>query len=383
MQKAGTLRERESTPEFETTFYGHIDLPFLLLMLSISVIGLIMMFSSSYASAVQNDLPPTYYLMRQGGFFLFGLLAMWLLTMLNYQVYKVLAPVIFFGTAILLALVLVAGEKRNGARRWFKIGFEFQPSELAKLAIVIVFATMIVVLGRRMEQFKYGVLPFGIVLMTFCGLVLLEPHLSGAIIIGVVGMVMMFVGGVKKRYFAFLFALGALAGVLAWKFMPHVQRRIAVWHNPFADAQGDGYQPIQSLLAIGPGGLFGLGLGQSRQKFSSLPERHNDYIFSVVCEEIGFIGAMLIIVLFVMLIARGYWIALQTRDRFGSLLVCGIMTLLATQTALNIGVVTNLLPATGVSMPFFSYGGTALLIQLAEMGIVLNISKFIPAKKAG
>lgn len=380
MQKT-TYNEPEQATEAMT--YGHIDLPFLLLMLAISVIGIIMMFSASYASAVRAGLAPSFYFMRQGGFYLFGLLLMAGLSYLPYQVYKLLAVPAFIGTTVLLVLVLIIGEKRNGARRWFNIGFDFQPSELAKLTLILVFATMIVILGKRMESIKYGVAPFAVVLALLGGLVLLEPHLSGAIIIVLTGIIMMFVGGVKKKYFIGLGAAGGVVALAAWKFMPHVQRRIAVWLDPYIDPRGDGFQPIQSLLAIGPGGAFGLGLGQSRQKFGSLPERHNDYVFAVVCEEIGFIGAMLIIVLFVMLITRGFWIALQTRDRFGSLLVCGIMTLLSLQTFLNIGVVTNLLPATGVSMPFFSYGGTALLMQLIMMGIVLNVSRYIPAKKAG
>jgi len=387
MQDIKSTRRQQSTMPRElrtdTIAYGHIDLPFLLLMLAISVIGIVMMFSASYASAVRSGLPASYFFLRQGQFYLFGLLVMGVLSRVPYQIYKMAAPFIFIGVTVLLALVLIAGEERGGARRWFNIGFQFQPSELAKLGIVIIFATLIVVFGRRMEKFKYGVIPFGFILLLFCSLVLFQPHLSGAIIIGSTGMVLMFVGGVKKRFFVVLASLGLLAGYLAWRFMDHVQSRIAVWQDPFLDPRGAGFQPIQSLYAIAPGGLFGLGLGQSRQKFGSLPERHNDYVFSIVAEEIGFIGAFMIIVLFVLLIARGFWIALQTRDRFGSLLVCGIMTLLSLQTFLNLGVVTNLLPATGVSMPFFSYGGTALMVQLAQMGIVLNVSKYIPAKREG
>ncbi|MCL2545656.1 MAG: putative lipid II flippase FtsW [Oscillospiraceae bacterium] len=378
-------RQQATQPEArgEDVAYGHIDLPFLLLMLAISAIGIIMMFSASYASAVRSGLPPSYFFLRQGQFYLAGLVIMGILSRVNYQIYKMAAPFILVGVTVLLALVLIAGESRGGARRWFNLGFQFQPSELAKLGIVIIFATMIVMFGRRMEKFKYGVLPFGFILLLFCGLVLLQPHLSGAIIIGSAGMAMMFVGGVKKRFFAILIAGGTTAAFLAWQYMPHVRSRIRVWQDPFIAPRGAGFQPIQSLYAIGPGGLFGLGLGQSRQKFGSLPERHNDYIFSIVAEELGFVGASLIIILFILLIWRGFWLALQMRDRFGKLLVCGIMTLLSLQTFLNIGVVTNLLPATGVSMPFFSYGGTALVVQLAQMGIVLNVSKYIPAKREG
>jgi len=385
MQKTKTHSDSIKTPrEVETTYYGHIDLPFLLLLFLISVIGLIMMFSASYATAIQYDKPPSYYLTRQSLFYGLGLLALIGLTYLPYHFHKIIALPAFLSVTVLLALVLIAGTRINGGRRWFSIfGIEIQPSELAKITIIIVFATLIVVFGRRMERFKYGVLPFGAVLLLYCGLVIIEPHLSGAIIIGVTGLIMMFVGGVKKRWFAILLSVGAAAATAAYYFMPHVQRRIAVWQNPELDRQGAGWQAYQSLLAIGPGGPFGRGLGQSIQKFSSLPERHNDYVFAIVCEEIGFFGALLIITLFVLLICRGFWIALQTRDRFGSLLVCGFISLLAVQTFLNIGVVTTILPPTGVSLPFFSYGGTALIVQMASMGIILNVSKYIPAKKAG
>ena len=380
MQKA----EREKLEgKIETKVYGHIDLPFLLLLLAISVIGLIMMFSASYASALQQGKAPTYLFMQQGLFFVIGLAAMALISRLNYLVYQMMAAPAFVMTIVLLILVLFIGDRRNGARRWIHVGFDIQPSEIAKLALVIVIAAMIVHFGKHMETFINGVVPFALAIGMVCGLVLIQPHLSGAIIIGLTAMILMFVGGVKKRYFAVLVALGGAMGLLAWRIFPHVQRRLAVWLDPFVDPLGDGFQSIQSLYAIGPGGLFGLGLGQSRQKFLYLPERHNDYVFAIVCEEIGFIGALLVLTLFVMLIARGYWIALHARDKFGSLLCCGIITLLALQTFLNVAVVTNLLPATGVSMPFFSYGGSALLMQLASMGMVLNVSRYIPAKKAG
>ena len=194
---------------------------------------------------------------------------------------------------------------------------------------------------------------------------------------------MLFLGGVRLHWFigaAGVLLVGAVAAVL---FVPYVAARVASFRDPFSDLTGDGWQIVQSLYAIGSGGLSGLGLGMSRQKYLYLPEEHNDFIFSVVCEELGFIGAALIIILFALLIIRGYWLALHARDRFGSLLIVGITTLLAVQVFLNMAVVLNVIPATGIALPFFSYGGTALLIQLAEIGIILSVSRQIPAPKKG
>jgi cell division protein FtsW len=227
-----------------------------------------------------------------------------------------------------------------------------------------------------MATFRYGVLPFAGILVVIVALLVLEPHLSCIIIIGCVGAVMMFIGGTRIRWFVLLIAVAAVFGMIYLQVKGYASDRISAWRDPFADATDTSYQIVQSLYAIGSGGLLGLGLGRSRQKYLYLPEEHNDYIFAIVCEELGFVGAVLILLLFALLIIRGYWIAIHARDRFGSLIVAGITTLLALQVFFNIGVVSNFLPATGISLPFFSYGGTALLMQLAEMGIVLNVSRY-------
>ena len=223
--------------------------------------------------------------------------------------------------------------------------------------------------------------PYGVILLAIAVLMYFEPHLSGTILILVPAAAILFVGGVKLRWFAMGGA--AAGGLLLLMLQGYQSKRILVWKDPWAYSQEGGYQIIQSLYAIGSGGLFGVGFGQSRQKQLFLPEPENDFIFSIVCEELGLIGAGLILLLFALLILRGYWIALHARDKFGSLLVVGIITLMAVQVFLNISVVTNLLPTTGISLPFFSYGGTALMIQLAEMGIVLSVSRQIPAPKQG
>ncbi len=212
-------------------------------------------------------------------------------------------------------------------------------------------------------------------------LLLLEPHLSASVIIIVLGAIMMFAGGTRLWVFGLGAGVVALAGFIVVKFFPYASSRITVWLDPWSDPLNKGLQTIQSLYAIGSGGLTGLGLGQGRQKYMYLPEEHNDFIFSIVCEELGFIGAMLILALFAVLIIRGFWLALHAKDRFGSLVIIGITSLLAIQVFLNVAVVTNLVPCTGISLPFFSYGGTALLIQLGEMGIVLSISREIPLRK--
>lgn len=262
--------------------------------------------------------------------------------------------------------------------------FTFQPSEIAKVAVVVYFSNSISKKRIKMYTTRYGIVPYLIIMGVIALFMLLEPHLSGTVLILGAGAVLMLVGGINLGWV--IAAVGGAAGVAALMFsgiISYGQSRIAMWHNPWLDAQGDGYQLVQSLISIGSGGLLGVGLGKSRQKYLYLPEEHNDFIFAIVCEELGLVGAAVVLILFALLIIRGYWIAIHARDRFGALLVVGITTLLAVQVFLNIAVVTNLLPTTGISLPFFSYGGTALMIQLLEMGIVLSVSRQIPAPKQG
>ena len=288
------------------------------------------------------------------------------------------------GAIGLLGITLVLGSAKYGAVNWISIGgLSFQPSEIAKLAVVIYFADSISKKKDLMRTFRYGIAPYAIILIAVAGLVGLEPHLSGAILIMGAGAVMMLVGGIHWVWVGG--AIGAAATMMYTVLfvIGYNTSRITYWLDPWKDAQGKGYQLAQSLLTIGSGGLLGVGLGKSRQKFLYLPEEHNDFIFAIVCEELGLIGATVIMLLFAALILRGFWIALHARDRFGSLMVVGITTLVGLQTFLNIGVVTGLLPTTGISLPFFSYGGTALSIQLAEMGIVLSVSRQMKPTKAG
>ncbi len=354
---------------------GLLDVPFLLLTIILVAIGVLMMFSASYASAYARENSSTFYFARQGFFALVGIGVMLFVSRVNYQLWRSLSFPILVGTVIIMLATPIFGIAEGGATRWIRLGsISFQPSEVAKLSIILSFATMISAYQKRLRTFK-GLLPYAAVLGVMVLTLVFQRHLSGIVIICAVAAAMLFLGGAQYRYFAIGLGVVALFATIYLSTMGYAAARITAWRDPWSDPQGAGYQIIQSLYAIGSGGLMGLGLGRSRQKYLYLPEEHNDYIFPIVCEELGFVGALVIILLFMMLIIRGYWIAIHARDRFGALLAGGISTLLALQVFFNIGVVTNFLPATGISLPFFSYGGTALLLQLFEMGLVLSVSR--------
>ncbi len=366
---------------------GPVDVPFLILVLLLTGIGLIMLFSASFPSAYYETGKPTYYFFRQGFFALVGLGAMLFVGKHNYARLRGLSKIALLVSVILLILVLIPGIgiMRNNARRWIGIGelLTFQPSEVTKLGVILYFADSISKKKDKMRTFRDGILPYAAILILIAALMMGEPHFSGTVLILGIGAMMLFVGGIRGGW---IFAGLGLVGAVAYGFLSGIiqynSSRIAIWLDPLNEewATGLGFQIRQSLLSIGSGGLLGLGLGKSRQKFLFLPEEHNDFIFAIICEELGLVGATLIMALFALLIIRGFWIALHARDRFGSLLVVGVMSQIALQVSLNIAVVTNLMPNTGISLPFFSYGGTALLIQLAEMGIVLSVSRQMPAK---
>ena len=358
-----------------------MDAGFFTLALILLAMGVVMVLSSSYARAYYDPGSITggngaYYFLRQLIFALLGVGAMLLASRLPMSFYRRYTFHFLGLTLVLLMLVPIIGVKANGSRRWLGVGgLTLQPSELAKLAVILSFSLLICRFQGKMRSFRYGILPFLTILGIMIGLLILEPHFSASIILFAIGGVLMFLGGVGLGWF--LAALGGVTAALAvlLTFFPYASSRISTWRDPFSDPSDRGYQIVQSLYSIGSGGLSGLGLGGSRQKFLYLPEEHNDFIFSVACEELGFIGAALILALFALLILRGYWIALHQRDRFNFLTCAGISTLLAIQVFLNVAVVTNLVPCTGISLPLFSYGGTALLIQLFEMGIILSASR--------
>ena len=295
---------------------------------------------------------------------------------INYNVYRYttrLGYLLFIGLTIATYIV---GAKTNGVARWLPIGpIQFQPSEVAKFTMILLFARLTRQFGPDAKLFRYGVLGFGCALMGILVPLALEKHLSAIMLMGMVAVVMMFVAGTDMKWLLAGAAVAVLFVIVYITFMGYAGDRVTAWLHPESDPSDKGYQILQSLYAIGSGGLFGLGLGKSKQKYLYLPFQYNDYIFAIVCEELGLLGALLIMMLFGVTILRGYWIALQARDRFSTVLASGLVTLIAIQTILNLAVVTNLLPSTGISLPFFSYGGTALAVNLGEMGIVLSISR--------
>ena len=403
-QEEKRLRQQErrlKVRELQELAKGPVDVPFLALVLMLTVIGLIMLFSASFPSALNEHGDALYFVRSQAIFAAAGVAAMLAMSKINYQRLRGVATLALIGSLALLVLVVLPGPnaygklfgiERNHSVRWMQLllvaGPQYQPSELAKLGIIVYFAATISQRRDRMRTFKYGILPYGILLGIYAVLMLAEPHLSGCILLVGIGAVMMVVGGMDWKWVTagILLVGAALYAVLFTDLMEIIgynSSRILTWRDPFWDAQDASYQMAQSLIAIGSGGLFGVGLGRSRQKFMFLPEEHNDFNFSIVCEELGYVGAGIIMILFALLVIRGFWIAIHARDRFGALLAVGVTTQIGLQVFLNIAVVTGLIPATGISLPFFSYGGTALMIQLFEVGIVLSVSRQMPAMKAG
>lgn len=358
---------------------GGVDLTFLILVLLLLTIGLIMLFSASYANAYYNYEGNSFYFIgKQLGWAAAGIVSMIVISTVDYKVLYKLAWPLYFVTIPLLISVFFF-KALNGAHRWIQVGgLTFQPSELAKFAIVILFAHMATMLQDKMNTFRHGILPFVVTLGVYAALIVTEPHLSCTILILAIGAIMMIVGGANLKWFAVAAAVGI--GLLAIALMipgvvTYAESRFNYWLDPFSDPRGKGFQTIQSLYAIGSGGLMGVGIGNSRQKYLYLPEPQNDFIFSIVCEELGFVGATLIIILFALLVWRGFVIGMRCRNRFGSLVAVGLTSQVGLQVILNIMVVTNTIPNTGISLPFFSAGGTALLMLLCQMGVVLSISR--------
>jgi len=359
------------------------DVPYFMLIVMLMSIGLVMLFSASYSAAYFKYANATYFFSRQVFFAITGFIAMFIVMVFPYQIYHRLAVPALLVSFVLLVLVLFIGEEYNNARRWIAIGdlFTIQPSEIAKAAVIMSFASFSVRFGSRMRTFRTGILPFLLIIGMFAILLMREPHLSATVIIAITGIIIIFIAGAKISHLAILGTIGVALFAVVVFVMGYGLDRIQIWLDPYIDPKGEGFQILQSLYAIGSGGLFGLGLGQSRQKNLYLPEPYNDFIFAIICEELGYIGAVLIILLFAAFVLRGYYIALKARDNFGSLIAVGVTTQIAVQVFFNIGVVTGLLPVTGISLPFFSSGGTSLLILFAELGMVLAVSRQIPAAR--
>lgn len=368
----------KKTNKKKVSFFNNpLDYTLLITILLLLSLGLIMVLSASSPTSLAESGTSYTYFIKQAIFAIAGLFAMGIISKINYRVYKSFYKFVYVLSIILLALVLVIGTSSNGAKRWIYIGGQsFQPSEFVKLFIIIFYAGLLTKDREELPKFWKGLVKHILWIAPIACLLLLEPHMSATLVISGICLVMMIVAGCK---FSQLFMSGLIIGVPVIGVLivksSYRLKRVVTFLDPWQDKLGDGWQVIQSLYAIGSGGLFGLGLGQSKQKYLYLPEPQNDFIFSVLAEELGWAGCVFVIILFAILIWRGVLIAMKAPDMFGSLLAVGITSLIAIQVIINIAVVTSSMPATGMPLPFFSYGGTALFLLLCEMGILLNISR--------
>ena len=356
---------------------GSFDFGFFLTVMILLSFGLIMVFSASSASAFYSVGDSYFFVKKQLMWTVVGLFVMFFMTSYDYKKLGKLALPILGVSIILLIAVPFIGNEVNGAKRWLGFGgLSIQPSEVAKLAIIIFFSNSLAKRHDKLKFFFKGLVPYLCIIGVFAGLLMLEPHLSGTGVIFLTGVILLFTAGARIWHFVVM-AVPVIVGVAAAIMVaPYRMKRVTTFIDPFQDKLGDGWQIIQSLYAIGSGGLFGLGLGRSRQKFLYIPEPHNDFIFSIICEELGLIGAITVIVLFLILIWRGIKIAVNAPDVFGSLMATGIISLIAVQVVINIAVVTSSMPVTGMPLPFFSAGGSSLVFLMAGIGIVLNISRY-------
>ncbi len=368
-----------------------LDKPFCLLIMVLLVFGIVMMFSASYAKALADGNDGYFYVMRQIKSAAIGLVAMILISLVDYHFLQstIVAYSFFILSYVLTFITSFIGSTTADATRWLNVGsFQLQPSEILKVAMIVVFAYIMSANFQSFNKWQYSTLPFAIIMLAVAFVLVLQRHMSAVLLIAIIGVSMMFVSGMPKKHFFIFIGLGLLAGALMLLYkifvdgdFSYITDRIQSWRDPLSDPSNKTLQTYNSLIAIGSGGMFGLGFGESRQKYLYLPESQNDFVFSVVCEELGFVGALAVILLFVMFILRGFYIATKSKDRFGMLLASGITIQIGVQALLNIAVASNAFPNTGISLPFFSYGGTALIIQLAEMGILLSISRNSNTKK--
>lgn len=358
---------------------GKIDITFLSIILILLTVGLVMLFSASYAYSLEYYNNSYRFISRQAIFAVVGVALMLIVSRIDYHIWRKFAWGIFAVSILLLVILLILPPMVSGmsVKRWFVVGpVNFQPSEIAKFAIILLFSSLIA--GNYKEMKKIGFVAFlFVILIVTAVLIVAEPHLSATLLVLTIGVVLMIVGGLAKKFIVGGAVVGAvgIVGFMISGAISYVADRLTYWRDPWSDATGKGFQTIQSLLAIGSGGILGRGIGQSRQKYLWVPEPHNDFIFSIVCEELGLIGAVAIIILFCLLVWRGFYVAMHAKDKFGSLLAIGLTFQVGLQAMLNIWVVTNTIPNTGISLPFFSYGGTSLLILLCEMGLVLSVSR--------
>ena len=372
------------------------DMPFFIILMIVLVVGLATLYSASHVYAFNYENGDSYfYIRKQLMWVAIGLVGMLIVSMVDYHVLHKFAWIIWLLSLVLLIVAFLMPSS-TGVHRWIRIpGLgQFQPSELAKFALVLLFAHLISLNHKKMKTLTKGFLPLFLLLVVTCALVIIEPHLSGTLLIGLLGFAMMYIGGVRIGWLLGVLGVGVAGVVFMIAVLGYEQDRILVWLHPlesyaneitFADGvsgKDHAWQTIQSLYAIGSGGLLGLGPGDSRQKHLFLPEPQNDFIFSVFCEEMGFVGAVLVLVLFGVLVWRGFVIGMRSPDKFGCMLAIGLTLQIGLQVAINVAVVSNLMPNTGISLPFFSYGGTSILMLMLQMGVVLSISRQARMEKA-
>lgn len=368
---------------------GRIDIPLLTIVLMLLLFGLIMLYSASYPTGILRFEDGASFIMPQIRYAAVGLVVMIVASMVDYHILKKFAWPLMALTLVLLVVVLFMPAK-NGAQRWIWLNSShtqsIQPSEIAKFAVILLFAALIGANQSKIKTFQYGFFPFVALLGLVSVLLIQEPHLSCTVLVLGIGVIMMFAGGTSLKW---LIGGGLLIVVALWftltqfpDLVPYAGDRIAMWRDPFGVNEDDAHQIIQSLIAVGSGGLTGAGIGGSVQKFLYLPEMYNDYIFAIICEELGFIGAVAVIVLFLLLLVRCLIIAIRAKDKFGSMLVVGISVQIALQTFLHIAVNTNAIPSTGISLPFFSSGGSSLVMLMAQVGVMLSVSRQMRATLA-
>lgn len=369
---------RAKRRKFKKINMKSIDYALLCALLLLLFIGVVMVYSSSsYYALYQKDVYNTdYYFIKEITWVIVGTIGMAITMSIDYHIYKKFTPWLVLITLALLIIVLFAGADINGAVRWIRLGpLSFQPSELAKYVLVLYLALLIDKRKNKIKKFGEGTIFYLCIAAVFAVLILLEKNLSITAIIMMVAFIMILVGGAKISHLLSLIPVGIAAGLALIFTQSYRLDRLTSFLNPWADPSGDSYQLIQSLYALGSGGIFGVGLGNSRQKALFMPEPHNDFIFSIIGEELGLIGCIIIISIFMFIVIRGTTIAVKARDNYGFLLAIGIISVIAIQAIINIAVVSGSMPVTGVPMPFISYGGTSLVFNLGAMGILLNISR--------
>ena len=364
---------------------NQVDFVLLVTVLLLLSLGIIMVLSASSPSSIAESGNSYEYVSKQLISAIIGIIAMIFFSKINYKIYQKFYVHIYFLSIFVLLLVLTPiGIEANGALRWIDVGFStLQPSEITKLGLIIFYSALLSSRKDKLNKLSTGFfMPILLLLPVIFILVIIQDHLSATFVIVVITSILMLMAGTKLRYFLSFGMAGAGLGAAGLYYMAKVSEkgafrlsRIISFLDPWADLQGDGWQVIQGLYAIGSGGLFGVGLGNSNQKYLYIPEPHNDFIFAVLAEELGFVGCLLVISLFTIFILRGAIIAMRSKDMFGSLLAIGITSLVGIQAIINIAVVTSSMPNTGMPLPFFSYGGTALIILLSAVGILLNISR--------